>query len=166
VRKAAALSLALALVVAGCGGSGSSSSGSTTRSGTSGDPEAVWAKEVQAVMSSFENNVSATIIEQINETSSHLLLEPLSAPGRPTSPGSANNSKPPGPPPLRPGPQKDRRRRSPGQPAHRRTERTAESLGRKVRGTGLRPTPEDHQNWPPAFGFYRQTNLLNGPGRP
>jgi ABC-type glycerol-3-phosphate transport system substrate-binding protein len=84
VRKVALISLALlALVVAGCGGGGSSSSVTTTGSAvasespTASGPEAAWAKEVTALMSQFENHVSAEAVEKINTTTAQALLEPL-----------------------------------------------------------------------------------------
>jgi hypothetical protein len=69
--------LLIALVLAGCGG-GSSSSLSSAPSGAPVDSaEAAWAKEVQAVMRKFENNVSATMVESISTSSAQQLLEPL-----------------------------------------------------------------------------------------
>jgi len=78
VRKTALiplLLLALVFAACGCGGGGSSSSG--TSSGAGSSEEAAWAKEVQAVMSNFENNVSAQAVEAINTTSAQGLREPL-----------------------------------------------------------------------------------------
>jgi hypothetical protein len=67
-----------ALVLAACGGGGSSSTGGTTPSSGSADPaEAAWAKEVQSVMTAFENNVSAAMVEAISTSSAQGLLEPL-----------------------------------------------------------------------------------------
>jgi hypothetical protein len=66
-----------ALVLAACGG-GSSGTGGTTPSSGSGDPaEAAWAKEVQTVMTGFENKVSARAVEALSTSSSQVLLEPL-----------------------------------------------------------------------------------------
>lgn len=77
MRKAALIPLLLiALVLAACGGGGSSTSGSD--SGSSADSaEAAWAKEVQSVMSEFENDVSAAMVESLSTSSSQPLLEPL-----------------------------------------------------------------------------------------
>lgn len=78
MRKFALISLLLVAVLAlsACGGGGSSSSGTTTSSG-SASPEAAWAKEITALMSEFENKVSATLTEQINTSTSQPILEPL-----------------------------------------------------------------------------------------
>jgi|GEM_PF-3429190 len=70
----------VALGLAACGG-GSGSSG-TTSSGTTdglGAPtaETAWAKEVEAVMRRFENQVSARASEQIHTVSSQHLIEPV-----------------------------------------------------------------------------------------
>ncbi len=70
------------LFLAACGGSGSSGS-STGDPGTAAEAssataaEAAWTKEVGAVMSGFENNVSAQLMPQIQDTYNQLLLEPL-----------------------------------------------------------------------------------------
>jgi hypothetical protein len=69
----------LALALASCGG-GSSSSTSTadSASGSSADSaEVAWAKEVRSVMTAFENNVSAAMVEAISTSSAQGLLEPL-----------------------------------------------------------------------------------------
>jgi hypothetical protein len=77
VRKAALIPLLLiALVLAACGGGGSSSSGSTSSSNAD-SAEAAWAKEVRSVMSEFENDVSAAMVESLSTSSSQPLLEPL-----------------------------------------------------------------------------------------
>jgi hypothetical protein len=71
VRKVALIPLILiALLVAGCGGG----SGSTESSSSA---EAAWAKEVQAVLSHFENHVSSRFVESISTSSAQHLLEPL-----------------------------------------------------------------------------------------
>lgn len=67
--------LALALTFAACGSGGSSSSG--TMSASTSTPESTWAKEVEKVMRRFENQVSANATEQIHNSSSQPLLEPL-----------------------------------------------------------------------------------------
>ena len=74
VRKVALIPLILiVLLVAACGG-GSGSSASTESSGSA---EAAWAKEVQSVLSHFENHVSSRFVESINTSSAQHLLEPL-----------------------------------------------------------------------------------------
>lgn len=78
VRKAALLIvpiLVLALGLSACGGGGSSSSGSTGGSAAS-SAEAAWAKEVEKVMRTFENQ-AAQEIEQIHTSTSQARLEPL-----------------------------------------------------------------------------------------
>lgn len=70
MRKFAVASLVLlTLVLAACGG------GSSTTTGRS--PEVAWAKEVEAVMAEFENDVSARLMPEIDAADSQLLLEPL-----------------------------------------------------------------------------------------
>lgn len=75
MRRLAAGALALvfvAFVLATCGG-GSSSTGSST-----GESSATaWVKEVEAVLSEFENDVSAQVMPEIDAADSQLLLEPL-----------------------------------------------------------------------------------------
>jgi hypothetical protein len=79
VRKAALVPLLMiALVLAACGGGGSSSSNGSSAPAASADAaEAAWAKEVQSVMTAFENNVSAAMVEAISTSSAQGLLEPL-----------------------------------------------------------------------------------------
>jgi hypothetical protein len=89
VRNSAVLLVILAALILGaCGGGGSSSgSGESTTAASGGNapggatevsgPEEAWAKEVTAVMSRFEDEVSARAVEQINSASSQPLLEPL-----------------------------------------------------------------------------------------
>jgi hypothetical protein len=85
VRRYLAGTLALVLLavaVAGCGGGSSSTrSSSTTAESTGGGSaspaEAAWAREVEAVMTEFENDVSAQVMPEIDAADSQLLLEPL-----------------------------------------------------------------------------------------
>jgi len=79
-RKLAIIPLLLlaVLALAACGGGGSSGAASTTSS-TLASPEGAWAKELTGVMTEFENKVSARLTEQISESSSQPLLEPLYA---------------------------------------------------------------------------------------
>jgi hypothetical protein len=79
VRRSAPGAAALvlgALVLTACGG-GSGSTGSSSGGSPATSAEAAWAKEVRAVMSYFENNVSAQVMPQIQDTYNQLLLEPL-----------------------------------------------------------------------------------------
>jgi hypothetical protein len=82
VRKLALLAIAFAaLLVAGCGG-GSSSGGSSSETAPASKPaadtpEAAWAKEVEGVMSYFENHVSAQAMPAIQDTYAKVSLEPL-----------------------------------------------------------------------------------------
>jgi hypothetical protein len=68
--------VAVAVVLAACGG-GSGSTGSLSGGSSGTSAEAAWAKEVEAVMAEFENNVSAQVMPQIDAADSQLLLEPL-----------------------------------------------------------------------------------------
>jgi hypothetical protein len=82
VRKATFISLLLVavLALAACGGGGSSSSGgSSSTTSSAASPEGVWAEEVTAVMSEFENKVTPTVIEPIHTSTSQQHLEPLYA---------------------------------------------------------------------------------------
>jgi hypothetical protein len=75
VRKAALVALVLgSLVLAACGGS---SGGSSSSESSGGSAEAAWAKEIQSVMTHFENHVSSRFVESISTSSSQHLLEPL-----------------------------------------------------------------------------------------
>jgi hypothetical protein len=78
MRRAVLALLLLTLVLAACG-SGSSSTGSSSASASADPAEAAWAKEVEAVLTNFENKVSAQAVEAINTTSAQQLLEPLYA---------------------------------------------------------------------------------------
>ena len=87
MRKSAAV-LALFLMVLGlaaCGGGSSNTDPTTSPTATTATPaepaasgpEATWAKEVTAVMSTFENQVSANMLPTIQDTYNQTLLEPL-----------------------------------------------------------------------------------------
>jgi hypothetical protein len=83
----ALLVLALAAGLAACGGGGDGSAGTTGAqaggegaegAGKAEDPATVaWEKEVTAVMSYFENHVSAQMQPTIQDTYNKVLLEPL-----------------------------------------------------------------------------------------
>jgi hypothetical protein len=79
----AAVLVALLLGACGGGGSPSSSAGGVSTAPSSGGaqtasgPEAAWTKEVEGVMRSFEDNVSAQASEQINTSTSQYRLEPM-----------------------------------------------------------------------------------------
>ncbi|MCW2980045.1 MAG: hypothetical protein JWO14_1772 [Solirubrobacterales bacterium] len=86
MRKATLISLLLValLALAACGGGGSSSSGGSTSGGSTAEeskaaasPEEVWAEEVTAVMTEFENKVTPTVIEPIHTSTAQFHLEPL-----------------------------------------------------------------------------------------
>lgn len=71
-----------ALLAAGCGGSGTASdtvnaSGTTAGEGAGASPSAAWEKELNGVLTDFENEVSAHAVEEINTTTAQHLLEPL-----------------------------------------------------------------------------------------
>ena len=84
MRKIVLLAVVVAaLLVAGCGGGSSSTGSSSSSEPTSASkpaestPEAAWAKEVAAVMSYFENHVSAQAMPAIQDTYAKAALEPL-----------------------------------------------------------------------------------------
>jgi ABC-type glycerol-3-phosphate transport system substrate-binding protein len=80
---ALAAALVAGVLVSACGGGSSSSSPGASRAPSSGGapgqsgPETAWTKEVEGVIRSFEDNVSAQASEQINTSTSQYRLEPM-----------------------------------------------------------------------------------------
>jgi hypothetical protein len=82
IALATALLFGVLLSACGGGGSPSGSTGASTSASSGGavgqsGPEAAWTKEVEGVMRSFEDNVSAQASEQINTSTSQYRLEPM-----------------------------------------------------------------------------------------